>query len=141
MSQNARNKQEKAVSAINKRSERKKVKPNSYDFASKTTSNSGNYLFRGFIPWSTSKNLKFKILQESCMMDSILARILQANMEELCNPLQDFLQDRCKLLNLSITRKNTQVQVLKSRTSDVPVILKYIHSLKLTSFNFILQNL
>ena len=26
-------------------------------------------------------------------------------MEELCIPLQDFLQDSCKILNLSITRE------------------------------------
>ena len=29
-------------------------------------------------------------------------------MEELCIPLQDFLQDSCKILNLSITRVSFQ---------------------------------
>ena len=54
-------------------------------------------------------------LQESCKMDANLARILQdgykscknlaRKMEELCIPLQDFLQDSCKILNFFITRE------------------------------------
>ena len=56
----------------------------------------------------------FIILQESCKLNSNLARILQDGfkscknlarcLQEVCIPLQDCLQDSCKIINSSITR-------------------------------------